>query len=236
LLLFGFAIVVAMLSTRIAMAAETEAPSASHSAQTESKAHQASGPEEKGVSPKPLEIAAFHGFPITNSMLVSWVVALGLIIFAQLATRKMQPVPVGKQNFVEWIVEGLYNFLAGIIGPHLTNVTFWFFASIFVFILSANWVGLIPGVGTIGWGHQTSHGFTIDQPLFPWFQFVRESASKHIWWQVCSSISAQWAFHLNPGGRHRLYWSGNVLDRSSCRGRLEAGLFRALVVLVGNGL
>jgi F-type H+-transporting ATPase subunit a len=32
--------------------------------------------------------------------------------------------------------------------------------------LSANWLGLIPGVGTIGWGQRTSHGFVIDQPLF----------------------------------------------------------------------
>ena len=30
----------------------------------------------------------------------------------------------------------------------------------------ANWLGLIPGVGTIGWGHQTPHGFEVDQPLF----------------------------------------------------------------------
>jgi F-type H+-transporting ATPase subunit a len=164
--LLGSAIVVATLGTRVAMATETEVQPASHSAPHDSNAKQTSGPEEEGVSPKPLEIASLHGFPITNSMLVSWVVALGLIIFAQLATRKMQPVPVGKQNFVEWTVEGLYNFLAGIIGPHLTDRTFWFFASIFVFILSANWIGLIPGVGTVGWGHQTSHGFTIDQPLF----------------------------------------------------------------------
>jgi F-type H+-transporting ATPase subunit a len=166
LLLFGCAIVIAMLGNSIVLATDPQVLSASQPAQHESSAHQRSETEEKGVSPKPLEIATFHGFPITNSMLVSWVVALGLIIFAQLATRKMQPVPVGKQNFVEWIVEGLYNFLAGIIGPHLTDLTFWFFASIFVFILSANWIGLIPGVGTIGWGHQTSHGFTIDQPLF----------------------------------------------------------------------
>ena len=44
--------------------------------------------------------------------------------------------------------------------------TFWFFATIFIFILAANWVGLIPGVGTIGWGHQTAEGFIVDQPLF----------------------------------------------------------------------
>jgi hypothetical protein len=32
--------------------------------------------------------------------------------------------------------------------------------------ISANWIGLVPGVGTVGWGHRTDHGFLIDQPLF----------------------------------------------------------------------
>ena len=63
-------------------------------------------------------------------------------------------------------MEALYKFLEGIIGPHLVKRTFWFFATIFIFILFANWMGLIPGVGTIGWGHQTAHGFRIEQPLF----------------------------------------------------------------------
>jgi F-type H+-transporting ATPase subunit a len=102
---------------------------------------------------------------ITNSMVVSWLVAFGLIIFARIATRDMKHVPGGAQNFLEWLVESLYSFLEGIIGPHLVKRTFWFFATIFIFILSANWLGLIPGVGTIGWGHATSHGFKIDQPL-----------------------------------------------------------------------
>ena len=51
-------------------------------------------------------------------------------------------------------------------GRHLVERTFWFFASVFIFILAANWVGLIPGVGTVGWGYQTAQGFRIDQPLF----------------------------------------------------------------------
>jgi F-type H+-transporting ATPase subunit a len=63
-------------------------------------------------------------------------------------------------------VESLYSFLEGVIGQHLADRTFWFFATVFIFILSANWVGLIPGVGTIGWGHRTPHGFVIDQPFF----------------------------------------------------------------------
>jgi F-type H+-transporting ATPase subunit a len=124
-------------------------------------------PEEEhhGLSQKAVEIARPFGFPITNSMLVTWIVALGLIVFAQVATRKMAEVPGGAQNLFEWLVEGLYGLLESIIGRHLVERTFWFFATIFIFILAANWISLIPGVGTIGWGRQTAHGFVIDQPL-----------------------------------------------------------------------
>jgi F-type H+-transporting ATPase subunit a len=112
-----------------------------------------------------VEIARPFGFPITNSMLVSWVVAVGLILLSRVATRDMKGVPSGVQNFVEWLVEALYHFLEAIIGPHLVKRTFWFLATVFIFILAANWVSLIPGVGTIGWGHQTPGGFVVDQPL-----------------------------------------------------------------------
>lgn len=123
-------------------------------------------PEEHGLPQKAVEIARPFGFPITNSMVVSWIVAVGLIIFARVATRDMRQVPGGAQNLLEWLVGGLYDFLESIIGPHLAKRTFWFFATIFIFILTANWVGLIPGAGTIGRGHQTPDGFVIDQPLF----------------------------------------------------------------------
>jgi F-type H+-transporting ATPase subunit a len=123
-------------------------------------------PVEHGLSQKAVEIARPFGFPITNSMVVTWIAALGLILFARVATRNMAQVPGGAQNFLEWLVEGLYGLLESIIGRHLVERTFWFFATIFIFILAANWFGLIPGVGTIGWGHQTSHGFKVDEPLF----------------------------------------------------------------------
>ena len=46
--------------------------------------------EEQGLSQKAVEIARLFGFPITNSMVVCWLVALGLIAFVQAATRKMK--------------------------------------------------------------------------------------------------------------------------------------------------
>jgi F-type H+-transporting ATPase subunit a len=119
-----------------------------------------------GLPESAVEIARPLGFPITNSMVVTWIVALALIGFAQLATRKMTAVPGGAQNLLEWLVQSLYEFLESIIGAHLVKRTFWFFATIFIFILAANWLSLLPGVGTIGWGHQTDHGFAIEQPLF----------------------------------------------------------------------
>jgi hypothetical protein len=112
-----------------------------------------------------MEIARPFGFPITNSMVVTWIVAIALIVFAQVATRRMTQVPGGAQNFLEWMIESLHNFLESILGPHLVQRTFWFFATVFIFILTANWIGLLPGAGTIGWGHQTPHGFDVDQPL-----------------------------------------------------------------------
>ncbi len=122
------------------------------------------GPAEHGIPQKAQSLAHESGF-ITNSMLVTWIVALALILFARYATRKMREIPSGAQNFWEWLVESLYDFLEGIIGPDLVKKTFWFFATIFIFILFTNWFGLIPGVGTVGWGVQGEHGFEVTRPL-----------------------------------------------------------------------
>src|ERR1700745_3841699 len=83
--------------------------------------------EKHGPSPQAAEIARPYGIPITNSMVVTWIVALGLILFAHVATRGMKRVPDGAQNLLEWLVAALYDFLEGIIGPHLVKRTFWFF-------------------------------------------------------------------------------------------------------------
>jgi F-type H+-transporting ATPase subunit a len=123
-------------------------------------------PVEHGLPQKAVEIGQAFGVPITNSMVVTWIVALGLILFAQRSTRRMTQIPSGAQNLLESLVEGLYGLLESVIGRHLVERTFWFFATVFLFILACNWFGLVPGVGTIGWGHHTAEGFRVEQPLF----------------------------------------------------------------------
>ncbi|MFI5078017.1 MAG: F0F1 ATP synthase subunit A [Vicinamibacteria bacterium] len=123
-------------------------------------------PVSHGLPQKAVELARPFGFPITNSMVVTWIVAIALIVFAQAATRKMTEVPGGPQNLLEWLVESLYGLLESMMGHHLVERTFWFFGTVFIFILAANWISLFPGVGTIGWGQDTAHGFVVQQPLF----------------------------------------------------------------------
>ena len=94
--------------------------------------------------------------PITNSMIMTWISVAIIVLFCRAATTKMALVPSGVQNFCEWVVETLYVFLESILGSYLVKKTFWFFASIFLFILVNNIIGLFPGVGTIG--HYDEHG------------------------------------------------------------------------------
>jgi F-type H+-transporting ATPase subunit a len=118
----------------------------------------------EGLPTKAPTVFNIGPFPVTNSMLVTWIVAIAVIAFAQHATRRMKDVPDGAQNFWELLVEGLYNFLEEIVGADLIKKSFWFFATIFIFICFTNWFGLVPGVGTVGWGHDTPNGFELTRP------------------------------------------------------------------------
>src|SRR5262245_53671336 len=77
--------------------------------------------DHEGLARKPQMLVQFGGFGSTNSMLVTWIIAAGIIIFAQLATRRVETIPSGIQNFWEWLVEGLHNFLENIIGRELVR-------------------------------------------------------------------------------------------------------------------
>ena len=110
---------------------------------------------EHGLPPNAVRL---HDSLITNSMVVTWIVALSIILFARYATRRLQEVPSGAQNFWEWLVESLYDFLEGIVGSELIKKSFWFFATVFIFILFSNWFGLIPAWARLAGGTRANTG------------------------------------------------------------------------------
>ncbi|MCX6809847.1 MAG: F0F1 ATP synthase subunit A [Candidatus Berkelbacteria bacterium] len=104
--------------------------------------------------------------PITNSILLSWVVSVLLIILAVLATDKIKAIPEGIQNFFETIIEFLFNTANSVIeDEEKTRKYFPLVATIFIFVIANNWIGLVPGVGTIGL-HTIKNGHATLIPLF----------------------------------------------------------------------
>ena len=95
------------------------------------------------------KIGFLFGFPVTNSLVATWIVMTILTVFSLSATRKMTLVPNGIQSIAEMVVGGLYDFFTSVAGKHIKQF-FPLIASFFLFILVANWFGLLPGVGTVG--------------------------------------------------------------------------------------
>lgn len=169
-------IILAVLAVTLAGATDAAEPAVpAAGAGVESGAHAAAAvahdvhgqAEQKGLPPAAPIVFSVGPLQCTSSMVITWTVAALLIVIAQLATRKVQLVPSGLQNFVEWMVEGMYDFFTEILGKHMVKKSFWFFCTIFIFILVTNWFGLIPGVGTIGWGtpDETGHLHHISTPI-----------------------------------------------------------------------
>ncbi len=107
------------------------------------------GAEQLTVQANPL-IPDFTWF--TNSLLVTVIVTVLIVIWARISTRRMELVPLANQNLFETLVETLYNLFESVVGRRMVGKTFPLLATLFIFILAANWFGLIPGVGTIGFG------------------------------------------------------------------------------------
>ena len=97
-------------------------------------------------------IGHIASFPIRNSMLMGWVAIVLLVIGALVIKKKgLKMVPKGFQNFVEVIVEGLFNFFNTITNDEKqTRKFFPIVATIFILVLMSNWMGILPGVGSIG--------------------------------------------------------------------------------------
>ena len=95
---------------------------------------------------------ALIGHWFTNSMLVTLIVTVLVVIWARRSTKKMTLIPNGVQNLFEAVVETLYVTFEGIVGKHMIPKVFSLLGTLFIFILAANWFGLVPGVGTIGFG------------------------------------------------------------------------------------
>lgn len=110
----------------------------------------------------------FHigSLAITNSLLVSWVVVIFLVIAARQIGKKVNPVPRGLQNAFEAVLEIMLSYADAVTGDRKATLRFLpVVASIFFFVLFSFWIGLLPGFGSIGI-KEVEDGHTVLVPLF----------------------------------------------------------------------
>lgn len=111
------------------------------------------------------EVFTIGSFPVTNSMVTSWIVSLILISIIKILVGTPQLVPTKGQLVLESMIGGIRGIIEPIVGKKVFFPSFWLLSGLFFFILIHNWSGLLPGVGTIGYGHEVNNHFSISKPL-----------------------------------------------------------------------
>lgn len=96
------------------------------------------------------KVFSIGGFPITNTLIATLLADIIIVVLAILATRKMKDLPGGLQNLVEWVLEIFYNLNEDIAGKGYAKKFFPIFMTYLIFLMIANWSGLIPGFDSVG--------------------------------------------------------------------------------------
>lgn len=94
-------------------------------------------------------IETLNSMGISNGMITSAVITIILCVLSIIAGRRLQTVPSGLQNVAEWAIGSLYNFFEGIMGSKACKSYFPLIGTLFIYILFANYSGLLPGAGHI---------------------------------------------------------------------------------------
>jgi F-type H+-transporting ATPase subunit a len=122
----------------------------------------------EGITVKlsPYILGEWFGIPITSTLLTVWLTMAVLIIFAIMVRSRLAAVPSGLQNVAEVLVGGVYDYMAEVLESRdYARKYFPVVMTIFLFVLALNWVGLLPGVTSIG----MYEGHGAESHLVPFF-------------------------------------------------------------------
>jgi F-type H+-transporting ATPase subunit a len=124
------------------------------------------GAEGEGVAPAAAKLIDFgNGWAITNSMVTGWAISAFILLVIFFFVGKPKILPSKGQAVFESILEALHDLFEPIVGKKAFPFAFPILVTFFIFILVHNWMGLIPGVGTIGWGRDVDGHFEMARPL-----------------------------------------------------------------------
>ncbi|MBP9797644.1 F0F1 ATP synthase subunit A [Candidatus Woesebacteria bacterium] len=100
------------------------------------------------ISIKPEILFTLYGLPVTNSLLTGWITVLIMLLIGIYFSLNIDNKNSRVVFFMKFVILQMYNFFKPVLG-HLQNSVFPLMMSFFLFILIANWMGLLPGFGSI---------------------------------------------------------------------------------------
>lgn len=109
----------------------------------------ARGPQPEIIVPAEI-ITKVGPLNISNTLITSWMSMVVIIGISLAATRGMQMLPSGLQNFVEAVIEFLLDQVENVAGTVNGRRFFAVVATFFLFIIVSNWMGLLPFFNAIG--------------------------------------------------------------------------------------
>lgn len=152
------------------------------------------------------------GLPVTNSIVTGWVVSLLILLGLRLLVKRPQLIPSRGQAVVESALGALRGLYEPIIGKKAFGASFPVLVCLFLYILLQNWSGLIPGVGSIGLGHEVDGKFHVTEA------FIRPANADWNGTIALAAVAMAAWFFISlryAGPKHMLYdWFGNKADRS----------------------
>ena len=103
------------------------------------------------------DFLGISGLTITNTIIGMLVTDVIVVWFALAATRKMKLVPGRLQGLFEVVTDALWSLAKSAAGKNARPI-FPLMATIFIFLLIANWIKLVPGAESIGLMHCAPEG------------------------------------------------------------------------------
>ncbi|ACL70536.1 F0F1 ATP synthase subunit A [Halothermothrix orenii] len=129
------------------------------------------------MNPGPKVVTQFMGMPITDTLIVSWVVVILLIIFSKIVTRRLEMVPGRLQSAVELLITSIEDQIETML-PGRGSKFLPFIATIFIYIGVSNIIGVIPGVANPTGDLNTTLGLALVVFLVSQYYGVRK---KGLW-------------------------------------------------------
>jgi len=97
------------------------------------------------------QLGTFLGIPITNAVLMAWVVLIILGAIAFTVGPRLKMIPSRLQTLLEWMVEGIYDYITDVLGSREMARKFLpFLLTMFLFFFVANVIEFTPGIGSLG--------------------------------------------------------------------------------------